>query len=132
MGADRCAGRRCAFLGACFSELARERAGEAELVVANHALYFADLAVRSRSDGPGVLPDHDAVVFDEAHRLEDAAAAWFGGRVSLAGVRQLLRDVERACRETGTTVPSRALASVDRSPRRSSSPGSTPAAVGDA
>jgi ATP-dependent DNA helicase DinG len=115
VGADRCAGRRCAFLGACFSELARERAGEAELVVANHALYFADLAVRGRSDGPGVLPDHDAVVFDEAHRLEDAAAAWFGGRVSLAGVRQLLRDVERACRETGTTVPSRALGSVDRS-----------------
>jgi ATP-dependent DNA helicase DinG len=38
VGADRCAGRRCAFLGSCFSELARERAGEAELVVANHAL----------------------------------------------------------------------------------------------
>jgi ATP-dependent DNA helicase DinG len=116
VGADRCAGRRCAFLGSCFSELARERAGEAELVVANHALYFADLAVRGRSrDGPGVLPEHDAVVFDEAHRLEEAAAAWFGGRVSLAGVRQLLRDVERACRESGSAVPIRALAEIDRS-----------------
>jgi ATP-dependent DNA helicase DinG len=116
VGADRCAGRRCAFLGSCFSELARERAGEAELVVANHALYFADVAVRGRSrDGPGVLPEHDAVVFDEAHRLEEAAAAWFGGRVSLAGVRQLLRDVERACRESGSAVPIRALAEIDRS-----------------
>ena len=116
VGADRCAGRRCAFLASCFSELARERAGESELVIANHALYFADLAVRGRSrDGPGVLPEHDAVVFDEAHRLEEAAAAWFGGRVSLAGVRQLLRDVERACRESGSAVPARALAEIDRS-----------------
>jgi ATP-dependent DNA helicase DinG len=113
VGPDRCAGRRCAFLGTCFSELARERAGEAELVVANHALYFADLAVRGRSDGPGVLPEHDAVVFDEAHRLEEAAAAWFGGRLSLAGVRQLLRDVERVCRESGSAVPARALAAID-------------------
>jgi ATP-dependent DNA helicase DinG len=115
VGPDRCAGRRCAFLGTCFSELARARAAEAELVVANHALYFADLAVRSRSDGSGVLPDHDAVVFDEAHRLEDAAASWFGGRLSLQGVRQLLRDVERACREAGSTPPGRALAEIDRS-----------------
>jgi ATP-dependent DNA helicase DinG len=116
VGADRCAGRRCPFLGACYSELARERAGEAELVIANHALYFADLAVRGRSDGPGVLPEHDAVVFDEAQRLEETAAAWFGGRVSLAGLRQLLRDVERAGREAGaTTLPTRALAEIDRS-----------------
>jgi ATP-dependent DNA helicase DinG len=115
VGPDRCAGRRCAFVPTCFSELARARAAEAELVVANHALYFADLAVRSRSDGSGVLPDHDAVVFDEAHRLEDAAAAWFGGRVSLAGVRQLLRDVERACRASGSALPARALAEIDMS-----------------
>jgi ATP-dependent DNA helicase DinG len=113
VGPDRCAGRRCAFLGTCFSELARERAGEAELVVANHALYFADLAVRGRSDGPGVLPEHDAVVFDEAHRLEEAAAAWFGGRLSLARMRQLLRDVERVCRESGSALPGRALAAID-------------------
>jgi ATP-dependent DNA helicase DinG len=115
VGADRCAGRRCPFVGACFSELARERAGEAELVIINHALYFADVAVRGRSDGPGVLPEHEAVVFDEAHRLEEAAAGWFGGRVSLAGLRQLLRDVERACREAGSAVPARVLAQIDRS-----------------
>jgi ATP-dependent DNA helicase DinG len=115
VGPDRCAGRRCPLLTTCFSELARERAGEAELVIANHALYFADLAVRRRSDGPGVLPEHDAVVFDEAHRLEETAAGWFGGRVSLAGLRQLLRDVERALRETGSLLPTRALAQIDRS-----------------
>ncbi len=49
-------------------------------MIANHALYFADLAA-----GGGVLPDHDAVVFDEAHRLEETAATWLGGRVSRAG-----------------------------------------------
>jgi ATP-dependent DNA helicase DinG len=115
VGADRCAGRRCLFLATCFSEQARARAQEAELVIANHALYFADLAVRARTgDGAGILPEHDAVVFDEAHRLEESAAAWFGGRVSLGGLRRLLRDVERACREGARRVPARALDAVDR------------------
>ncbi len=115
VGADRCAGKRCPFLATCFSEQARARAQEAELVVANHALYFADLALRAKTGaGAGVLPEHDAVVFDEAHRLEEGAAAWFGGRVSLGGLRQLLRDVERACRETGSAVPARSLDAIDR------------------
>jgi ATP-dependent DNA helicase DinG len=115
VGADRCAGRRCPMLATCFSEQARERAQEAELVIANHALYFADLAVRAKTgDGAGVLPEHDAVVLDEAHRLEESAAAWFGGRVSLGGLRRLLRDVERGCREGATPVPARALDTIDR------------------
>src|SRR6478752_3552712 len=81
VGSDRCAGRKCAFFGTCFAEAARTRAGKAELVIANHALYFADLAA-----GGGVLPEHAAVVFDEAHRLEETAATWLGGRVSRAGL----------------------------------------------
>jgi ATP-dependent DNA helicase DinG len=72
------------------------------------------VAIRSRSDGAGILSDHDAVVFDEAHRLEEAAAAWFGGRVSLGRLRLLARDAERACREKDATPPLRALADVDR------------------
>jgi ATP-dependent DNA helicase DinG len=118
VGPDRCAGRRCPLFGSCYAERARERAGEAELVIANHALYFADLALRTRSDGAAVLPEHDAVVFDEAHRLEDAAAAWFGGCVSLARTRQLERDVERYCREESRTPPARALAEVDTAGER--------------
>jgi ATP-dependent DNA helicase DinG len=114
VGADRCAGRRCAHVGACYAEAARERAGQAELVIANHALYFADVALRDRADGVGILPEHDAVVFDEAHRLEEAAASWFGGRISLARLRQLARDVERHCRERATSPPARALAELDR------------------
>jgi ATP-dependent DNA helicase DinG len=118
VGADRCAGRRCPLVGSCFAERARELAGQAELVIANHALYFADLALRTRSEGAAVLPEHDAVVFDEAHRLEEAAAAWFGGRVSLARLRQLERDVERHCREASRTPPGRPLAEVDRTGER--------------
>jgi len=115
VGADRCVGRRCPFLSTCFSERARARAQEAELVVANHALYFADLALRAKTgDGAGVLPEHDAVIFDEAHRLEESAAAWFGGRVSLGGLRQLLRDVERACREAEIAMPVRTLDAIVR------------------
>jgi ATP-dependent DNA helicase DinG len=109
VGAERCLGRRCAFLSTCFSERARERASHADLVIVNHALYFADLAVRERTDGSGVLPEHDVVVFDEAHRLEAFAATWLGGRVSGAALHRLARDVDRACREAGVPAPAVAL-----------------------
>ena len=90
---------------------ARTRAAEAELVIANHALYFAHLAA-----GGGVLPEHDAVVFDEAHRLEETAATWLGGRVSRAGLRRLARRRRarlprgvasrfRRARSTGSSAP---------------------------
>jgi ATP-dependent DNA helicase DinG len=109
VGADRCAGRRCPLLSACYAEAARARASEADLVIANHALYFADVAA-----GGGVLPEHDAVVFDEAHRLEETAATWLGGRVSRTGLRRLATDVDRACREVEETVPARALDRVEQ------------------
>ena len=99
--------------GRCFSEAARERASHAELVIANHALYFADLGLRSRTDAPAVLPEHDAVIFDEAHRLEESAATWLGGRISGPVIHRLLRDVDRACREASIPVPARALDRVD-------------------
>jgi ATP-dependent DNA helicase DinG len=113
VGADRCSGRRCPFVGACFAEGARERAGEADLVIANHALYFAHVAA-----GGGVLPEHDAVVFDEAHRLEESAASWLGGRVSRAGLRRLAADLERACREGGRPLPARQIERVERAGER--------------
>jgi ATP-dependent DNA helicase DinG len=113
VGGDRCAGRRCPFVSACFAEAARDRAGEADLVIANHALYFAHVA-----SGGGVLPEHDAVIFDEAHRLEESAASWLGGRVSRAGVRRLALDVERACRDAQKPHPARELDRVERSGER--------------
>jgi ATP-dependent DNA helicase DinG len=113
VGPDRCAGRRCPFVGTCFAEAARERAAHADLVIVNHALYFAHVA-----SGGGVLPEHDAVVFDEAHRLEESAASWLGGRVSRAGLRRLALDVERACREANRPLPARPLDRVERTGER--------------
>jgi ATP-dependent DNA helicase DinG len=118
VGADRCLGRRCTFASLCFSEAARERASHAELIIVNHALYFADLGLRSRSDAPAVLPEHDAVVFDEAHRLEESAASWLGGRVSGPVIHRLLRDADRACREAEVPAPARALDRVEGAARR--------------
>ncbi len=109
VGPDRCSGRRCPFVSACFAEAARERAASADLVIVNHALYFAHLA-----SGGGVLPEHDAVVFDEAHRLEESAASWLGGRVSRAGLRRLAADIERACREAQRPFPARQVDRVER------------------
>jgi ATP-dependent DNA helicase DinG len=65
-----------------------------------------------------VLPEHDAVIFDEAHRLEESAASWLGGRVSRAGVRRLALDVERACRDAQKPHPARELDRVERSGER--------------
>jgi ATP-dependent DNA helicase DinG len=113
VGADRCLGRRCAFSGVCFSEAARDRAAKADLIVVNHALYFADLGLRSRTDAPAILPEHDAVVFDEAHRLEESAASWLGGRISGPVIHRLLRDVDRACRQADVPAPARALDRVE-------------------
>ncbi len=118
VGADGCLGRRCAFARVCFSEAARASAAGADLVIVNHALYFADLGLRGRSDSPGVLPQHDAVVFDEAHRLEEAAATWLGGRVGGTVLRRLLHDADRACREAGVPAPARALDRVERAGSR--------------
>jgi ATP-dependent DNA helicase DinG len=113
VGPDRCAGRRCPFFTTCFAELAKQRAAEAELVIVNHALYFAHVAA-----GGGVLPEHEAVIFDEAHRLEESAASWLGGRVSRAGLRRLAADVERGCREAAVPAPGRALDRVERAGER--------------
>ena len=72
------------------------------MVLVNHALYFADLGLRRVSDGAvSILPDHDAVIFDEAHELEDAAAEWLGARLGMVDLMLLARDVERACIRDG-------------------------------
>ena len=119
VGSDRCAGRRCQHAARCYAEAARSRAQDADLVIANHALTFADLVVRERSeDALAVLPDYDALIIDEAHRVEEAAASWLGGRVSQGGIRQLQRDVERAAREAYKPAPGRALAKVERAAER--------------
>lgn len=87
-------GGPCPHYAECFVTKARQRADDAELVITNHHLFFADLALRGPHPGR-VLPDYDAVVFDEAHQLEDVATLFFGVRVSRRRLQTLFRDVER-------------------------------------
>jgi ATP-dependent DNA helicase DinG len=108
VGSDRCLGRRCPRVGTCFAEVARQRAGQADLVIANHALYFADLALRDGGDGARVLPEHEAVVFDEAHKLEESAASWLGGRITAAAVRRFASDAAQAASNARVRLPPRA------------------------
>ncbi len=89
-------GPRCPYFERCFVTQARRLAERAELILVNHSLYFADRAVRAAHPGARVLPDHDAVIFDEAHQLEDVATEHFGARVSTHSIAQLVRDAHLA------------------------------------
>ena len=86
-------GASCRFHAECFVTRMKRAADSARLVVVNHHLFFADLSLRGAHPGR-VLPDYDAVVFDEAHQIEDVATTFFGVRVSEARVSRLVRDVE--------------------------------------
>jgi ATP-dependent DNA helicase DinG len=89
-------GPRCPYFERCFITQARRLAEHAQLVLVNHHLYFADRALRAAHPGARVLPDHDAVIFDEAHQLEDVATEHFGARVSTHRLGELLRDAHLA------------------------------------
>ncbi|HXX31149.1 MAG TPA: ATP-dependent DNA helicase [Myxococcaceae bacterium] len=98
---ETCLGTRCPLHEACFVTRLRARAEASDLVVVNHALFFADLALRTtRGNGEGVLPRYDAVVFDEAHALEDAATEFFGVGVSSHRFEELARDAQVALEPT--------------------------------
>ncbi|HUJ61443.1 MAG TPA: ATP-dependent DNA helicase [Kofleriaceae bacterium] len=89
-------GPRCPYFERCFITQARRLAEQADLILVNHHLYLADRALRAASPGARVLPDHDAVIFDEAHQLEDVATDHFGARVSTRGLGMLVRDAHLA------------------------------------
>lgn len=95
-GADTRIGPKCVHYDACFVTKMRKRAQDADVVVVNHHLYFADLALRRGNAGQaGVIPEHDAVVFDEAHLIEDIATDFFGVSVSTTRLAVLVRDASR-------------------------------------
>jgi ATP-dependent DNA helicase DinG len=91
---DICLGSKCPSFDECFITRARQSALEADIVIVNHHLFFADLALRDKEWGQ-VLPDYGAVIFDEAHQIEDVAAQYFGAHVSSYQIEDLLADVLR-------------------------------------
>ncbi len=94
---EACTGQKCQQYERCFITEMRRRAAESDIIIVNHHLFFADLAVkRAAEDAPdaGILPEYAAVVFDEAHELEDVAGSYFGVQVSNLRFDELARDVE--------------------------------------
>ncbi len=83
-----CMGRKCPMYEQCFYQGARRRAANADLLIVNHALFFADLALRR--EGVGFLPPYDHVVLDEAHTIEDVAGEHLGIRLSEGAIHHLL------------------------------------------
>jgi ATP-dependent DNA helicase DinG len=79
-----CLGRQCPTYGDCFYYQARRAIAGAQIFIVNHALFFTDLALRR--SGASLLPEYKAVVFDEAHTVEDVAADHLGLRVTQSGI----------------------------------------------
>jgi ATP-dependent DNA helicase DinG len=95
--ADTCLGQKCKEYDRCFITEMRRRAAESDIIIVNHHLFFADLAIKLEADhapDAGVLPDAGAVIFDEAHELEDVAGNYFGISVSNFRMDELARDTE--------------------------------------
>jgi ATP-dependent DNA helicase DinG len=95
--ADTCLGQKCSAWDKCFVTEMHRRAMESDIIIVNHHLFFADLAIKQQADGApdaGILPEAGAVIFDEAHELEDVAGSYFGISVSAGRLEELCRDVE--------------------------------------
>ena len=101
---DLCTGRKCAEYQSCFITAMHQRAQEADLIIVNHHLFFADLAVR-QDDFGSILPEYSAVVFDEAHEIEDVASDYFGRQISSYRFEELARDVENTLRMLRAEAP---------------------------
>ncbi|MEO8650642.1 MAG: ATP-dependent DNA helicase, partial [Acidobacteriota bacterium] len=90
---ETCLGQKCPDFEPCFITRMRTRADDADIIVVNHHLFFADLNVRGNQFGK-VIPDYGAVIFDEAHLIEDIAADYFGLQVSSFQIDEIVRDVD--------------------------------------
>ena len=106
---DACIGQKCSQWERCFITEMRRRAMESDIVIVNHHLFFADLAIKLQAEGApdaGILPEAAAVIFDEAHELEDVAGNYFGISVSNLRVEELARDVENSLQHNRMLSPS--------------------------
>ena len=89
---ESCLGQKCPEFDPCFITRMRDRAVDADIVVVNHHLFFADLSLRNSTYG-SVLPDYTAVILDEAHLIEEVASEYFGAQVSNYQIDDLVRDL---------------------------------------
>ena len=118
---DRCIGTACQQFERCFITEMRRRAAESDIIIVNHHLFCADLAIKAEAEyapDAGVLPNAEAVIFDEAHQLENVVGDYFGVSVSNLRVDDLLRDVDQAARKSD--IPAADILSATASVRQQS------------
>ena len=101
---ELCPGQKCPQFERCFLTAMRRQAAESDIIIVNHHLFFADLASRGEEYG-GILPPYAAVVFDEAHEIEDVAGQYFGVSVSNYQLQDLRRDIAALARRKGFGSP---------------------------
>jgi ATP-dependent DNA helicase DinG len=102
-----CLGQTCPNWEQCFITSMRRKALESDIVIVNHHLFFADLSIKQQAAGApdaGILPEAAAVIFDEAHELEDIASQYFGIALSNARFDELARDTESMLRAKGVST----------------------------
>jgi ATP-dependent DNA helicase DinG len=102
-----CLGQTCPNWEHCFITSMRRKALESDIVIVNHHLFFADLSIKQQAAGApdaGILPEAAAVIFDEAHELEDIASQYFGIALSNARFEELARDTDTMLRAKGVTT----------------------------
>lgn len=115
---ERCSGQKCPQFDRCFITEMHRRAAASDIIIVNHHLFFADLAVRDAFGS--LLPDYGAVIFDEAHEIEDIAGQYFGISVSNLQVQYLVRDIADVSRRKlfSTSELDRALVHLNESGER--------------
>ena len=94
---ETCLGQTCPDFERCFITEMRRKAAESNLIIVNHHLFFADLAIKQQATNApdaGILPEADVVIFDEAHELEDIASSYFGLQLSNVRFEELARDLD--------------------------------------
>ncbi len=108
---EACLGQSCPNWEQCFITTMRRKAVESEIIIVNHHLFFADLAIKQQTasmeqatSDAGILPQAAAVIFDEAHELEEIASQYFGIALTNARFEELARDTESLLRAKAVTT----------------------------
>ena len=118
---EACLGTTCPDWEQCYITQMRRKAIESDLIIVNHHLFFADLNIKQQAAGApdaGILPEAAAVIFDEAHELEEIASNYFGIGLSNGRIDELVRDVEimlRAKQASSSAIESACAILKDRS-----------------
>jgi len=101
---ELCSGSKCPQFARCFLTMMHQRAAEADIIIVNHHLFFADLALRE-DEFASIIPDYQAVVFDEAHEIEEVAGQHFGVQLSNYRFEELARDTRNVSHQNDCGSP---------------------------